>query len=89
MDNHEDFLADMQAIQPHLIDYCDALTFALQSVDQHVCNNEAVYFGPVGGGVFFSGADFDRCRWWPDTNTVEARGIVAAEFGEELAENLE
>jgi hypothetical protein len=79
----------MISLQPDIIDYFEALVFAMEAVGHAVYNHETIYFGRIGDGTFFSGSDFDRCRWYPDTNPIEAKYTLAIEFGEELLEDFD
>jgi len=86
MDNDEEFLQDMQRLRPDIIDYFEALVYAMEQVNRYDGGDEILYFGTVADGVFFSGGDFDRCRWFPETSPVEAIGSLEAELGEQLVE---
>jgi hypothetical protein len=89
MENDDQFLLEMRELNPEIVDYVDALVFAIENVERYVHRGEVLYFGRVGEGTFFTGGDFDRCRWYPDTNPVEAIGLISVEFGEELSDELE
>lgn len=89
MDNIKDFTSYLKLIYPDINGYDEALYHALDSVPRYVNGNEALYFGEIGHGCFFSDGDFDHCRWLPDTNAIEALGILRLDLGERIVEDLE
>jgi hypothetical protein len=88
MDNIQEFLSDIRDVHPDVIDYADCFTVAMDSVPNVIHEGEKLFFGQIGDGTFFSGHDIERCRWYPDTNPIEALGLVRLEFGDEIAEEL-
>jgi hypothetical protein len=78
-----EFLAEVQRIDPDIIDLEGAITFALDEVQNH---DDLQWFGAIGNGAFYM--DFERCLWYEDTLPGEAIGCLKAEFGESLTTNL-
>lgn len=88
MNNVDEFLSDIKDVRADVLGYDDAFAFAMESVPKVIHEGEALFFGRIGTGTFFSGDNISKCRWYPDTNPVEALGLVRIEFGDEVAEQL-
>lgn len=89
MDNTDEFLEAMQAENSNIVDFFEALMFAMDSVRRHDDEHGIRYFGVVGGGTFYADHDFDHTRWFPDTTLQEAITELWCEFGQEFTEGLD
>lgn len=89
MDNTEEFVQAIQEVDPQVTDLTEALFVAMENVSQYPTSTEIRYFGPIGDCVFFTGSDFETCRWMPDTNVVEALEVLQWDVGPEAVEGIE
>lgn len=88
MDNYEEFLSDIQTIQPEILSYDDAFSFAMDSVPKYYLDCETLFFGAVGTGTFFSNDQFDDCRWFPESRPGEVVECIRAEFGDGVTDAI-
>lgn len=89
MDNEIDFVETMRAVNPYIVDFDDALFYAMQNVRQFEDRNGVRFFGTLGGGVFYSDSEsYENTRWYPDTSYQEGLTNLWLEFGEQFTEGI-